>query len=114
MDIHDQNGLLTAHGLQLLGLCGAVLFSLATAVLAYLIVRGTAEDRYAMDCVARAALLSASRPDDKERRDDADAEGVVSTVRLELTRDLHRRPSASVQRLRAESREGRPVPPRAA
>jgi hypothetical protein len=107
-----ENSLLTSQGVIWLGASGAALFALAAAALAWLLIRGSSEDDDV--ALAPAVDLFASRPDDKERRDGADAEGVVSTVRLELTRDLHRRPSASVQRLRAESREGRPVPPRAA
>jgi hypothetical protein len=111
--MHDANGFLTPQGWILLWTCGVALLGLTATTLAYLLVVAASEDRNAMDRVDSTIALFAPRTDDKERRDDAHAEGVVSAVRLELARDLHRRPTASLQRLRAEHREGRPFPPAA-
>ena len=111
--LHDANGL-TFQGWLLFSVIGIVLLALACTALAYFVVLVSTEDRNAMDRDAEASLLSAPRADDKERCDDAHHQGVVSSVRLELERSSHRRPTASVQRLRAESREGRPAVPPAA
>jgi hypothetical protein len=111
--MHDANGFLTPQGWILLWTCGVALLGLTATTLAYVLVVGASEDRDAMDRVDSAVALFAQRADDKERRDDAQADGVVSAVRLDIVRDLHRRPTSSVQRLRAESREGRRIPPAA-
>jgi cbb3-type cytochrome oxidase subunit 3 len=112
--MHDANGLLTFQGWLLMSICGIALLALGCVLLAYLLVKFSAEDRNAMDREAQTVALSAPRGDDPVRCDDAHHQGVVSSVRLELERSSHRRPTASVQRLRAESREGRPAVPPAA
>jgi hypothetical protein len=111
--MHDANGL-TFLGWLLYSVCGIVLLALACTLLAYLLVRFSTEDRHAMDRLDQAAALFAQKRDDKERCDDANPLGVVSTVRLDLTRDLTRRAaSPSLAQRRAEIREGRPFPPAA-
>jgi predicted aminopeptidase len=109
--MHEANGLLTTEGWLLFSLCGVVLLALGCLALTYFAVVVSAEDRYAMARADQAAALLAPRRDDKERRDDADAQAVVSQVRADLGRDLARRDASSVYRLAAESREGRPFPP---
>ena len=109
--MHDANGLLSTEGWLVISLCGVVLLGLGCVLLAYLLVRFYAEDR---DAMALTTFLSAARVDDKERCDDAQALPVLSQVRRDLARDLHRRPTPTVERLRAESREGRPAVPPAA
>ena len=112
--MHDANGLLTFQGWLLMSICGIALLALGCVLLAYLLVKFSAEDRHAMDREVAAMALSASRLDDKERRDDAADVGLVSSVQLDLARDRARRPTSSVNRRVAEAREGRPIPPASA
>ena len=112
--MHDANGLLTFQGWLLMSICGIALLALGCVSLAYLLVKFSAEDRDAMDRVDSTVALSAQRGDAPERCDDATDLGVVSTVRLDLAGRVARRQSASVARLTAESREGRPIPPASA
>jgi hypothetical protein len=112
--MHDANGLLTFQGWLLMSICGIALLALGCVLLAYLLVKFSAEDRYAMDRVDSTVALFAPRGDDKERRDDAHDQAVVSQVRLDLARGCARHPASSVNRRVAEAREGRPVPPAAA
>jgi hypothetical protein len=110
--MHDpQTGLLSTEGYLLISACGIALLALGCVMLAYLLVRFSAEDRHAMDRVDQTVALFAPRGDDKERRDDAHDSAVVSQVRLDLSRDLAGRRPSSVNRRVAEAREGRPVPP---
>ena len=112
--MHDANGLLSTEGWLVISLCGVVLLGLGCVLLAYLLVRFYAEDRNAMDREAQTVALSAPRGDDPERCDDTHAQGVVSSVRLDLARGCARHPASSVNRRVAEAREGRPIPPAAA
>ncbi len=112
--LHDANGLLTFQGWLLLSICGIALLALGCVLLAYLLVRFSAEDRDAMDRVDSAVALFAPRGDDPERRDDANDSAVVSQVRADLARDFAGRRPSSIHRRVAEAREGRPVPPASA
>jgi len=111
--MHDANGLLTFQGWLLMSICGIALLALGCVLLAYLLVKFSAEDRNAMDREAQTVALSAPRGDDPERCDDTHAQGVVSSVRLDLARGCARHPASSVNRRVAEAREGRRVPPAA-
>jgi hypothetical protein len=121
--MHDANGLLSFQGWLLISICGIALLAMGCVVLAYLLVKFSAEDRDAMDretrddaagLLLRAGVLLAQRGDDPERSDDATGLGALSQVQSDLTWDLTRRPPSSINRRIAESREGRPVPPAAA
>lgn len=113
--MHDpQTGLLTFQGYLLISACGIALLALACVAVAYAAVKLCTEDRDAMDREAQTVALSAQRGDDPERCDDAHAQGVVSSVRLDLVRGCARHPASSVSRRMAEAREGRPIPPAAA
>jgi cbb3-type cytochrome oxidase subunit 3 len=112
--MHGTDGLLTFQGWLLLSVIGIGLLALGCVALAYLLVKFSTEDRHAVDREAAAMALSAPRIDDPERRDDARDLGLVSSVQLEIGRDLTRRTaSPSLAQRRAEIREGRPFPPAA-